>query len=104
MHGFPLETAKVLMKNLLEQLRPTDQFDMVFFSGANYVFEPGGSISATPANIQRAVETVGRTNGSGGTELIGGVPSPSKNPPQTRPKSRTDRGAPPRPPRAGAHT
>jgi Ca-activated chloride channel homolog len=84
MHGYPLETAKVLMKNLLEQLRPTDEFDMVFFSGANYVFSPQ-SISATPANIQRAVETVGRTNGSGGTELIGGltavynIPRKSKN-------------------------
>src|SRR5499427_1271330 len=31
MHGFPLETAKVLMKDLLTQLRPTDYFDMVFF-------------------------------------------------------------------------
>jgi Ca-activated chloride channel family protein len=88
MHGYPLETAKVLMKNLLEQLRPTDEFDMVFFSGANYVFSPQ-SIPATPANIQRAVETVGRTTGSGGTELIGGLTSVYNIPRKSRNVSRT---------------
>ena len=88
MHGYPLETAKVLMKNLLEQLRPTDEFDMVFFSGANYVFSPQ-TIPATPANIQRAVETVGRTNGSGGTELIGGLTAVYNIPRKSHNVSRT---------------
>ena len=35
MHGFPLDTTKELMRNLLPSLRPTDHFNIVCFSGAN---------------------------------------------------------------------
>ena len=34
MNGFPLDTAKELMRNLLGRLRPTDYFNVVLFSGA----------------------------------------------------------------------
>ena len=37
MHGFPLDTAKTLMRNLLGKLRPTDTFNIVLFSGAAHV-------------------------------------------------------------------
>jgi Ca-activated chloride channel family protein len=73
MHGFPLDTAKALMRKLLGQLRPTDKFDLALFSGANYVMSPGGSVPATPANIASAVELVERQTGGGGTELMGGL-------------------------------
>ena len=46
MHGFPLETAKVLMRNLLGKLRPSDYFNVVLFSGAAHVRSPRGSIPA----------------------------------------------------------
>ena len=73
MHGFPLETAKTLMRNLLGQLRPTDWFNIALFSGASFVMSPEGSVPATKANIQLATELVGRQSGGGGTELMGGL-------------------------------
>jgi Ca-activated chloride channel family protein len=73
MHGFPLDTAKALMRELLGRLRPTDHFDLALFSGANYVMSPGGSVPATPANVRAAIDLVERQNGGGGTELMGGL-------------------------------
>lgn len=84
MHGFPLDTAKELMRNLLPKLRPTDHFNLVFFSGANYVWSPSGSKPATPANIRDGMDKILRESGSGGTELMGGlqaaygIPQPGK--------------------------
>jgi hypothetical protein len=43
MHGFPIDTSKELMRNLLPKLRPTDHFNIACFSGANYVWSPSGS-------------------------------------------------------------
>ena len=53
MHGFPLDTAKTLMRNLLAKLRPTDTFNIVLFSGAAHVRSPQGSIPATPGRDRR---------------------------------------------------
>jgi len=75
MHGFPLDTAKALMRNLLGRLRPTDQFNMVLFSGAAHVMSPGGSVPAGRDEIARAVADVERQHGGGGTELMGGLES-----------------------------
>src|SRR4030095_6112537 len=76
-------------RDLLTQMRATDQFNMVFFSGANYVMNPRGSIPATPANVQAAIELVGRQTGSGGTELIGGLNAVYSIPRSSHPISRT---------------
>lgn len=73
MHGFPLDTAKELAKNLIQQLKPTDTFNLVFFSGAAYVMNPGGSIPATSSNVSQALTLVGNQRGGGGTELMGGL-------------------------------
>ncbi len=73
MYGFPIDTAKELMRNLLGKLRPTDHFDLVLFSGANYVWSPSGSRPATPANIQEALDIILKQRGGGGTELMGGL-------------------------------
>jgi Ca-activated chloride channel family protein len=73
MHGFPLDTAKALMRELLGRLRPTDHFDLALFSGANYVMSPGGSVPATAKNVREAIDLVERQNGGGGTELMGGL-------------------------------
>jgi Ca-activated chloride channel family protein len=73
MHGFPIETAKELMRNLLPKLRPTDHFNVACFSGANYVWSPSGSRPATPENIRAALDVIEKENGSGGTELMGGL-------------------------------
>jgi Ca-activated chloride channel family protein len=70
MHGFPLDTAKALMRSLLPRLRPVDRFNVVFFSGGSFVLSPGESLAATPANVKRALDTFDRHGGGGGTELL----------------------------------
>lgn len=69
MHGFPLNTAKGLMGDLLGGLRPTDTFNVLFFAGGNQVLanEP---LPATPENITRCKEMVERADAGGGTELL----------------------------------
>jgi Ca-activated chloride channel family protein len=68
MHGFPLDTAKTLMAELAGGLRPSDRFNIVTFANGSETFSPV-SVQATSANVGRALQFVGRQNGSGGTEL-----------------------------------
>jgi Ca-activated chloride channel homolog len=89
MYGFPLDTAKALMRQLLTQLRPTDHFDVALFSGANYVMSPSGSVPATAANVSDALALVERQRGGGGTELMGGLRASYAIPRASRAVSRT---------------
>jgi Ca-activated chloride channel family protein len=73
MHGFPLDTAKTLMRNLLGKLRPNDYFNIVLFSGAAHVRSPQGSIPARPGEIAAAIADIERVHAGGGTELMGGL-------------------------------
>ncbi len=68
MSGFPLDTAKVLMRELVVGLRPTDRFNVILFSGGSRLLAPK-SLPATPANIRWATEEIDREYGGGGTEL-----------------------------------
>lgn len=70
MRGFPLETSKALLRSLLPRLRPQDSFNLVFFSGGNWVLSPGHSLAATAENVQRAVAAIDGQRGGGGTELM----------------------------------
>ncbi|WP_339409513.1 VIT and vWA domain-containing protein [Pseudomonas sp. EA_35y_Pfl2_R5] len=69
MHGFPLDTAKRLLKNLLGRLRPVDSFNVLLFSGSSSMLADE-SQAATPANIETALDMLDTTMGSGGTELL----------------------------------
>jgi Ca-activated chloride channel family protein len=69
MHGFPLDTAKVLLERLIGGLRPSDTFNVLLFSGSNKMLSPQ-SVPATRANIEQALATLKNYNGSGSTELI----------------------------------
>ncbi len=73
MHGFPLDTAKALMRHLLPKLRPVDRFNVVFFSGGSFVLSPGESLAASPENVKRALDTFDHLRGGGGTELLQGL-------------------------------
>jgi Ca-activated chloride channel homolog len=73
MAGFPLETAKALMHDLLDRLRPTDLVNVALFAGDSTVWSPEGSRQATPENIEEAIALVDRQSGGGGTELMGGL-------------------------------
>jgi len=69
MHGFPLSISKKLLANLIGHLRPTDKFNVLLFSGGSSLMAEE-SLPATDANIQRAVSTIDRQQGGGGTELL----------------------------------
>ncbi|HEX6720399.1 MAG TPA: VIT and VWA domain-containing protein, partial [Burkholderiaceae bacterium] len=69
MHGHPLNTAKVLMRNLLSGLRPSDSFNVVLFSGSSRVLSEQ-SVPATQANIASAIKTIDRMGGGGSTEIV----------------------------------
>ncbi|HEX3128218.1 MAG TPA: VIT domain-containing protein [Thermoanaerobaculia bacterium] len=68
MSGFPLDTAKALMRELIGGLRPTDRFNVVLFAGGSTLLSPS-SLSATPENVRRAIWLIENENGGGGTEL-----------------------------------
>jgi Ca-activated chloride channel family protein len=72
MEGFPLDTAKQVLRELVRRLRPTDTFNVVLFSGASRLLSPS-SLPATAANLERALDTISRERGGGGTELEGAL-------------------------------
>jgi Ca-activated chloride channel family protein len=69
MYGFPLETAKELIKQLISNLRSGDYFNLVLFSGASYVMSER-SLPVTSSNINQAIAIIERQRGGGGTELM----------------------------------
>lgn len=69
MHGFPLDTAKTLLRELIGGLRPSDTFNVLLFSGSNR-FLNAHSVPASRANIEQAIRTIDQMGGGGGTELI----------------------------------
>jgi Ca-activated chloride channel family protein len=69
MHGFPLDTAKALMQQLLGGLRPSDSFNVMLFAGSARTLSPH-SVPATQANINAAVQMLRQTAGGGGTEIV----------------------------------
>jgi Ca-activated chloride channel family protein len=68
MAGFPLDTAKALIFNLIKNLRPVDAFNVVLFAGDSQLLAPK-SMAATPENITSALQLIDRQSGGGGTEL-----------------------------------
>jgi Ca-activated chloride channel family protein len=69
MNGFPLDTAKVFIRNLVNHLRETDKFNLILFAGASSIMS-ASSVPATGANIKEAVKLIDQQEGSGGTELL----------------------------------
>lgn len=72
MEGFPLKTAKTLLRDLIGQLRPTDLFNVVLFAGDSTVLS-GKSLPADQQNISNAIRLLEQQRGSGGTELLAAV-------------------------------
>lgn len=70
MYGFPLDITKKLLQDLIGHLRPTDWFNILLFAGQSTVLAEC-SLSATPDNLQRALQLLGnQQGGGGGTELL----------------------------------
>jgi Ca-activated chloride channel homolog len=69
MEGFPLNTSKQLLRDLIGQLRPTDLFNVILFAGDSHVLSPQ-SLAANEQNIASAIALIEQQRGSGGTELL----------------------------------
>lgn len=69
MSGFPLDTAKGLLQELIANLRPTDYFNVVLFSGDSTVLSEQ-PLQANLENTVRAMDLIDQQRGSGGTELL----------------------------------
>ena len=89
MHGFPLDTAKGLMRKLLGGLRQMDHFNVVLFAGRSHVLSADGSLPASQANIAQAIALLDQQQGGGGTELLKGLETSYRIPRRDRSVSRT---------------
>jgi Ca-activated chloride channel family protein len=72
MSGFPLETSKQLLRDLIGQLRPNDIFNVVLFAGDSTTLA-AKSLSANQENIALAIRLIDEQRGGGGTELLGAL-------------------------------
>jgi len=72
MHGFPIDTAKIVMNGLLDGMGPDDRFNILCFSGGNQVLAPQ-SLPTTPDNIATAKAFLASMRGGGGTEILGAL-------------------------------
>ncbi|MFZ1983794.1 MAG: VIT domain-containing protein [Desulfatitalea sp.] len=68
MNGFPLDTAKMLLRRLIGGLRPVDRFNVVLFAGAAQLLSPA-SLTADTDHLAQAIALIDRQEGGGGTEL-----------------------------------
>ncbi len=69
MHGFPIETTKVLLRELAARLRPVDSFNVLLFAGDSQLLAPQ-SLPATTENVTAALALMDQQRGGGGTELF----------------------------------
>lgn len=69
MYGYPLDTAKKLIRDLVTNLQETDRFNLILFSGASLQMSPV-SVPATVENIGKATALIDAQEGGGGTELV----------------------------------
>ncbi len=72
MHGFPLNISKKLLSDLIGGLRPTDRFNVLLFAAGSQLLSEE-SLPATRGNIRRAIDTIERQRGGGGTRLLGAL-------------------------------
>jgi hypothetical protein len=69
MNGFPLDVSKKLLSKLIAQLRPTDEFNILLFSGDSQVWQ-GSSRPATKEYLDLALDFLQNKRGGGGTNLL----------------------------------
>jgi Ca-activated chloride channel family protein len=69
MNGFPLNTSKKLLKDLIGDLRPTDRFNVILFAGGSRLMA-SASVPASAENISQAIRHIDKQQGGGGTRLL----------------------------------
>ncbi len=70
MHGFPLETAKALMQDVITGLRPEDFLNVLLFESGAAVLSPEGSLPASEDNKLKALNFIKAQPGGGGTSIV----------------------------------
>ena len=70
MHGFPLDTAKALMKNVINDLKPKDFLNVLLFASGSATLSSAGSLPATEANKEKALAFIQSRPGGGGTNIV----------------------------------
>lgn len=68
MHGFPIDTSKELVKRILNDLKPEEKFNILFFAGGSDFFS-SQSVYATPENIDLAIQAINQQKGTGKTKI-----------------------------------
>jgi Ca-activated chloride channel family protein len=69
MYGFPIEKAKETMKLALDNLYPSDTFNLITFSGDEHILFPE-PVPATKENLAKAQAFLASRQGGGGTEMM----------------------------------
>ncbi len=69
MYGYPLDTAKDLIRGLATDLRDIDRFNLVLFSDDTYLLSLK-SLAATSKNIRAAIDLIDEQEGGGGTSML----------------------------------
>ncbi len=69
MNGFPLQTSKALLRELISRLRPQDRFNVLLFASSTALLAER-SLPATETNIRKAIDLIDRQRGGGGTRLL----------------------------------
>lgn len=69
MRGFPLDVSKSLLKDLIGNLKPTDKFNIIFFSGGSNILSEN-SLPANSDNLNKALSMLSNQRGGGGTQLL----------------------------------
>jgi len=69
MRGFPLDTTKSLMRQLLGGLRSSDRFNILLFAGGSQLMAER-SVAVNPENMAYATRLIDDQAGGGGTELL----------------------------------
>jgi len=69
MSGFPIEKAKETMRLALDNLNPSDTFNLITFAGDTSILFPE-PVRATRENLRKAQAFISTYRGSGGTEMM----------------------------------
>ncbi|MBA5630206.1 OmpA family protein [Moheibacter lacus] len=68
MQGFPIETSKELVTRILNDLKPEEKFNILFFAGGSD-FLSAESVYATEENKSIAINAINQQKGTGKTQL-----------------------------------
>lgn len=69
MFGYPLDTAKALIRDLVTDLHETDTFNLILFANETAQLS-SDSLPATAKNVRTATKLIDELEGGGGTSLL----------------------------------